>query len=143
VSLDSLFSVANLAVLPGWLSLAIAPRWRWSQRYATLLAPLLLGPMYAWLIASNWGQGGFDTLDSVAQLFANRALLLAGWIHYLLFDLFTGSWETRDAMVHRIPHYVVVVCLFFTFLLGPVGLGLYLLVRLLWRRAVDPYEARP
>ncbi|MBL8232160.1 MAG: DUF4281 domain-containing protein [Bryobacterales bacterium] len=131
---DSLFSLANLAVLPGWLLFAVAPRWRWSQRYAMLITPLLLGPVYVWLIATNWGDGGFNSLSGVAQLFSNRGLLLAGWIHYLIFDLFTGSWETRDATANRIPHWAVAPCLLFTFLLGPAGLLLYLLIRFAWLR---------
>jgi hypothetical protein len=141
MSLEALFSLANLSVLPGWVLLAVAPRWRWSQRYAALLIPLLLGTVYVWLLAVNWGgAGGFSTLEGVAQLFSNRGVLLAGWIHYLVFDLFTGSWETRDALVHRIPRIVVVPCLVFTFLLGPAGLLLYLLIRAAWRRVLDPYE---
>ena len=45
----------------------------------------------------NWGdaQGGFGTLEGVAELLSNRWLLLAGWIHYLASDLFIGSWEVR------------------------------------------------
>lgn len=141
MSLDFLFSLANLAVLPGWCLLLVAPRWRWTQRYGALLIPLLLGPLYAWLIFTSPSDGGFDSLTAVSQLFANRAVLLAGWIHYLIFDLFVGSWETRDAAANRIPRYVVAVCLVGTFLLGPIGLGLYLLIRLLWHRITDPYES--
>jgi hypothetical protein len=138
MSLEQVFSLANLAVLPGWLLIALAPRWRWSQRYATLVTPLTLGPLYAWLLVSNWGQmGGFGSLEQVAQLFENRALLLAGWVHYLVFDLFTGSWETRDAAARGIPLWAVIPCLVLTFLLGPVGLMFYLAMRLAWKRTVD------
>lgn len=135
--LDTLFSAANFSVLPGWLLLAVAPRWRWSQRYATLLIPLLLGPLYVWLVAAYWGNGSFSTLDDVALLFANRGVLLAGWIHYLIFDLFTGSWVARDALARDIPRWAVIPCLALTFLLGPAGLGLYLLLRVAWRRHLD------
>jgi hypothetical protein len=128
--LETLFSIANLAVLPGWLLVAIAPGWRWSQRYV-------------WLLANNWGPGGFSSLEQVALLFSNRALLLAGWIHYLIFDLFTGSWESRDALAHGIPRWVVTPCLVLTFLLGPVGLAVYLLARAAWRRHLDPFQTRP
>jgi hypothetical protein len=141
--LETLFSIANLAVLPGWLLVAIAPGWRWSQRYAALLVPLVLAPVYVWLLANNWGPGGFSSLEQVALLFSNRALLLAGWIHYLIFDLFTGSWESRDALAHGIPRWVVTPCLVLTFLLGPVGLAVYLLARAAWRRHLDPFQTRP
>jgi hypothetical protein len=62
-------------------------------------------------------------------LFQNRAMLLAGWVHYLAFDLFVGSWEVRDAQRIGIAHYLVVPCLVLTFLFGPAGWLLYLLIR--------------
>ena len=72
----------------------------------------------------------------MATLFANPWLLLAGWIHYLAFDLFVGSWEVRDARERGIPHLLVVPCLVMTFLFGPAGWLLYALVRA--RRSSTP-----
>jgi len=67
-------------------------------------------------------------------LFQVDALLLGGWIHYLAFDLFIGSWEVRDARRLKIPHLMVVPCLLGTFLLGPIGLLAYLCLRFGVRR---------
>ena len=65
-----------------------------------------------------------------AAAFANPWLLLAGWIHYLAFDLLTGVWEVRDAARRGVPHWLVVPCLALTFMLGPAGWLLYRAVRL-------------
>jgi Domain of unknown function (DUF4281) len=65
----------------------------------------------------------------VAALFTNRWLLLAGWVHYLAFDLLIGSWETRDAQERGVPHLLLVPCLFFTFMFGPAGWLLYMGIR--------------
>jgi hypothetical protein len=73
--------------------------------------------------------GGFGSLDGVASLFTNRWMLLAGWIHYLAFDLFIGSWEVRDAKEKGINHLWVVPSLGLTFMFGPAGLVLYFLTR--------------
>ncbi len=62
-------------------------------------------------------------------LFSNRWVLLAGWIHYLCFDLFIGSWQVRDAAANNISHWLVIPCLFLTFMFGPVGLLLYFALR--------------
>lgn len=78
----------------------------------------------------------FSTLDSVYAIFQNPALLLAGWVHYLAFDLFIGSWEVRDARRIGIPHLLVVPCLIGTFLVGPIGLLLYLLLRFLLKKRI-------
>jgi hypothetical protein len=73
-------------------------------------------------------------LADVRALFSNDFLLLAGWIHYLAFDLFIGSWEVRDARRLGIHHLTVVPCLVLTFMLGPVGLLLYLALRAGWKQ---------
>ena len=55
------------------------------------------------------------------QLFTQPEIALAGWIHYLAFDLFIGAWEVRTARAERIPFLLVVPCLALTFLFGPAG----------------------
>jgi len=131
-----IFQFVSTIVLPGWLLLVVAPRWRFTQPVAAVGLPLVLAATYAVLLAQHWGEGdgGFGSLADVAKLFANPDVLLAGWIHYLAFDLFTGAWEVRDALKHGIPHWVVVPCLLLTFLFGPVGLLLYFGVRYGMRR---------
>ena len=68
-------------------------------------------------------------LDGVATLFANPWLLLAGWLHYLAFDLLIGTWEARDARERHIPHILLVPCLFMTLMFGPAGWLLYMALR--------------
>jgi len=130
MSPDSLFSLCSSVVLPAWILLVVAPRWRWTHRVAVAV-PLLLAATYLVLVAVNFrpGEGGFGSLDEVAKLFANRNVLLAGWIHYLAFDLFTGAWEVRDAGQLGLPHAFVIPCLLLTFLFGPIGLVLYFVLR--------------
>jgi hypothetical protein len=127
-----LFKLANNAALLGWIMLIFLPRWRWSARLvAPVLVPALLAALYSWLVVTQFGHspGGFSSLSSVALLFQNRAMLLAGWVHYLAFDLFVGSWEIRDAQRIGIAHYLVAPCLVLTFLFGPAGWLLYVLIK--------------
>ena len=137
MSADTLFSICGDLVLPGWLLLIFAPRWRWTGRVInSCIIPLMLAVVYLFLIVTNFGKsgGGFGSLSQVAQLFSNPYNLLAGWIHYLAFDLFIGGWEVRDAQRLGIHHLLVVPCLILTFLLGPVGLLLYFILRWTLRR---------
>jgi hypothetical protein len=136
--LERIFSLGGMVVLPCWVLLAAAPRWRWSQRLATFVAPLLLASVYAWLLFAHplAKGGGFSTLAQVAVLFSSPFALLAGWLHYLAFDLFTGAWQARDAARLGISRWLVLPCLLLTFLLGPIGLALYLLLKLAIRRSV-------
>ena len=136
---DRIFDLANLVALAGWLLLAVLPgRPRVPSLIAAVIVPALLAVVYAGIVAVHWSgsQGGFGSLEQVAQLFANPWLLLAGWVHYLAFDLFVGSWEVRDARAHGIPHWLVLPCLFLTFMFGPAGWLLYMAVRAMRRKAV-------
>ena len=130
--LERLFSLGGLVVMPCWLLLLVAPGWRWTQRVATFAAPLLLGGVYGYLLLSARpaAGAGFGSLTQVAALFSVRQALLAGWLHYLAFDLFTGAWEARDGVRLKISRWWVAPCLVLTFLFGPIGLGLYLILRL-------------
>ena len=69
-----------------------------------------------------WGaEGGFGSLPDVMLLFTDPAIALAGWVHYLAFDLFVGAWATRVAREEGIPHLFLLPCLALTFLFGPAG----------------------
>jgi hypothetical protein len=128
---EGLFSIANLVAVAGWLLLIAVPRNRRATTVAGTIIPLLLAAFYLSLLTVHWGErrGGFSTLHAVSDLFANQWLLLAGWVHYLAFDLFVGTWETRDALARGISRWLVVPCLLLTFLFGPVGWLAYWLVR--------------
>jgi membrane protein insertase Oxa1/YidC/SpoIIIJ len=138
MSPDRIFSLCNSAALLGWLVLVFAGRKRWAGRLITgVVLPLIFGVVYAALVIENWGltPGGFGSLAAVASLFSNRWMLLAGWIHYLAFDLFVGSWEVGDAQEKGINHVLVIPSLVLTFLFGPAGLLLYYLTRTIVTRS--------
>ena len=133
---ETLFGLANALAGAGWLLLLILPRWRWTAPLVTsFIVPSVLAVVYLVLIVSFWhgAEGGFGSLQDVRTLFQNPHLLLAGWLHYLAFDLFIGSWEVRDAQRSQISHWLVAPCLLLTFWFGPVGLLCYLVVRFVRR----------
>jgi hypothetical protein len=132
MSPEAVFSASSSIAGIGWALLVLLPRERWVvDGVAGKAIPALLAALYAAIVAFQWGgsEGGFSSLSEVAELFGNPWILLAGWIHYLAFDLFVGCWEVRDARRRGIPHLLVVPCLILTFLFGPVGWLLYLGVR--------------
>jgi hypothetical protein len=124
MSPNQIFSVANGLALGAWLLLIVLPRQRWvSHVLAPVAMPAFFALIYVAIIVTQWkgSAGGFSSLPDVATLFTQPWLLLAGWMHYLAFDLFVGSWEVRDARERGIPHLAVVPCLLLTFLFGPAG----------------------
>ena len=128
---ERLFSIVNPIALVGWILLIALPRRRWAVIAAAWAIPGLLAVAYVAVVATHLvgSPGGFSSLPAVATLFANPWLLLAGWMHYLAFDLVVGSWEARDARERGVPHLALVPCLVLTFLFGPAGWLLYLLAR--------------
>jgi hypothetical protein len=137
MSPEQIFSLTNSLALLGWLLLVFTGRLRWAAPLVLgAILPLLFAVIYAGLLVGHWGEGGgsFRTLAGVGALFRNDWLLLAGWVHYLAFDLFVGAWEVRDSQALGISHWIVIPCLALTFLFGPAGLLLYFLVRIARRR---------
>ena len=131
MSLEQYFSLATGLAMVGWFLLVFLPKLPTARIASGIIIPLILSAGYLALIAMHFqgAEGGFGSLADVATLFGKQELLLAGWIHYLAFDLFIGAWEVRDAQRHEIPHLVVIPCLVMTFMLGPIGLLFYFAIR--------------
>lgn len=151
IDLSTAFQIANLSIIPFWLLLIVAPRWQGTNVLVhSMLYPLAIGVVYSVFalggsfFAPNAPEGGgFGSLEELAILFSSPPALFAGWIHYLVFDLFVGAWEARDAQKRGVPHLLLIPCLILTCLLGPMGLLVYLVMRLILRKGgwrLDPEE---
>lgn len=137
---DALFQITNPLVLLGWLALALtplAPVWTMRIGFGIAVAHSVL---YTALVAVYFAgaEGGYDSLANVMLLFDDPGVALAGWVHYLAFDLFIGAWEVRVARREGIAHALVLPCLVLTFLFGPVGLVLFLAIRAAYAMRAQP-----
>jgi hypothetical protein len=137
------FGAAGPLAMLGWLALLlslIAPAVRRpAQTAARLLIPAVLGVGYVVLLAQGWGGApgaGFGSIEQVRALFSVDAALAAGWLHYLAFDLFVGSWIVEDGLARGINRFALIPCLALTFVFGPAGFLLYLGLRLVLARKV-------
>lgn len=132
MSAELLFTVTNGIAMLAWVLLAVLPgRWWVTDIVTGKVVPALFAVIYVAIVATTFAgaEGSFSTLAGVAALFTNPWLLLAGWLHYLAFDLLIGTWEARDARERGVPHLLLVPCLFLTLMFGPAGWLLYLGVR--------------
>ena len=126
------FSFGSTFAIFGWIYLAIAGRWTPKVFHRVRIGiPLTLSIGYttALVLALPDMEGGFGSIEQVRLLFQNDWALTAGWIHYLAFDFFVGCWILNRAMEEGIAHWLVVPCLAATFMIGPVGYLLFVLVR--------------
>ena len=132
MSAEQLFALTNGIAMLAWVLLAVLPGRAWVTDLVTGKAvPAVFAVIYVAIVATTFAgsEGSFSTLAGVSTLFANPWLLLAGWLHYLAFDLLIGTWEARDARARRVPHLLLVPCLFLTLMFGPAGWLLYMGVR--------------
>lgn len=133
---DLLFKLANYGVIPAWLMLIVLPNWSVTKSLVhSMLYPLIIGVLYSVCLylllfgGIDVEGGGFSSIDEVRALFSVDVGVLVGWVHYLVFDLFVGAWEARDAKRRGFSHWLLIPCLFFTFMAGPLGLLLYIILR--------------
>ncbi len=133
------FKVANLMALVSWMVLIFLPRrWEVMQMVPRYVVPLLLSAAYAGLVLVYFAQadGGFDSLENVKKLFGSDAMVLAGWLHYLAFDLFVGCWIAREADEFGLHRVLQAPVLFLTFMFGPAGYLVFMAVKLFFRQRV-------
>ena len=126
-----IFKICNTLVLPQWLLMMVAPKWKGTQFLVNWrIIPFVLALVYAFYIATTMGQaeGGFGSLEGVMSLFTNERMVVAGWVHYLAFDLLIGGWILKTAQRKGIHHGLVIPCLLGTFMLGPIGFGVFWLI---------------
>lgn len=130
------FFFGNLLAMIGWAGLItslfvkVARPAIWTA--TQLIIPALLAAAYVLLIWQGrlaFAEGGFGSLEEVRALFAHDSALAAGWLHYLAFDLFVGSWIARDGAKRGVSPLLILPCLPLAFLFGPSGLLLYFVLR--------------
>jgi hypothetical protein len=139
MTFDDLFGLSNSLALGGWAILAFAPRRDWLLAIAGIGIPLVLALCYTLLIMQHFAAagGGFGSIASVRALFQSDAALVAGWQHYLAYDLFLGAWIARRLDALEVTRVIQWPVLGLSFMFGPMGflagLALEGAVRL-WRR---------
>lgn len=137
MSPDQVFGICNVIALSGWLVLIFLPGWFSSDKFIVGVIITLLAIVYTSIIINHFSirnVNNFSTVNGVSQLFKNPYLLVAGWVHYLAFDLLAGVFMRKNAIIHGVSHWVLIPCLLLTFVLGPAGLLLYLLIRFITTR---------
>jgi len=147
-TLEHIYLLANYGVIPLWLMLVFIPNARFTNIVInSIFLPIILASTYGYLIYLDTYAGGMFAadagakvmenfklylgLDQLASLFSNKMFLLTFWIHFLTISIFTGTWIAKDALRNGIHKYVTLIPLVLTYFTGPLGLFLYLFLRLI------------
>lgn len=147
---QAIFGFTNVIALGAWFVLAAMPRRPFPLALVLYGGVGLLCLAYAIMFAGLFGgfadpvrDAGAPALDlsnysveGLKAFFRSEGGIVIGWTHYLAFDLFTGLWIARDADAKGVSRIVQLPILFATFMAGPIGLLVWMVVR--ERRARGP-----
>ncbi|MGV9721392.1 ABA4-like family protein [Nocardia beijingensis] len=141
---EPLFDITFWFAAPFWALMILAPKWR--RTAAVVASPLICLPpliVYAALVVPEFGALAAALVNP--QLSGLRAVLgsstgaAAAWAHFVAFDLFLGRWIFLDSRTRRLPSLLISPLLVLTILFAPLGVLLYLLIRL----TTTPAPGRP
>ena len=127
------FSIASMITMPMWILMIFLSKWKVTRFLIDFkIIPLALTFIYAIYIFQAIQIGGmmdFGSLKSVMALFTEENAVLAGWVHYLAFDLLIGMWMLDQNKELKINQLLIAPCLFLTFMLGPIGFLLFIIIK--------------
>ena len=130
-----IFNFCNILILIAWGAIIISPQKKISEKLISYpWIPLTLSFFYIYFIIISGGlmEADFSSLNGIVTLFkkATPESAAAGWLHYLAFDFWVGTWIIKHSRKEKISNKIIVLPLLFTFILGPVGIMVYSLILL-------------
>ena len=137
-STEMIYLWLNLGVIPFWIILIFFPQSKLCNYIVISIFPFfLLSLVYSYLLylfymtGYNYNQNFslYLGLNDLRNLFSENAFLLLFWSHFLAVNLFCGCWIVKDSQKFNISKYVNLIPLFITYFIGPIGLFLYWLIR--------------
>jgi len=148
-TIEMLYYWVNLGVLPFWLILIFFPQSHVCKYLVTSIFPIfLLGGAYIFMLYKSYigsydFDGNFDLylgIDNISDLFSDKTFLMMFWIHFISINLFTGGWIVRDSQKLAINKIVIIFPLLITYLIGPIGIFIYWLIRIFYAKSINLYD---
>ena len=148
-TIEILYFWVNLGVLPFWLILIFFPQSHICRYLVTSIFPIfVLGGAYVFMLYKSYVgsydfDGNFDLylgIDNISDLFSDKTFLMMFWIHFISINLFTGGWIVRDSQKLAINKIVIIFPLLITYLIGPIGIFIYWLIRIFHAKSISLYD---
>ena len=148
-TIEILYFWVNLGVLPFWLILIFFPSSNINKFFVTSILPiLLLSGTYIFVLYKSYLNSynfisNFElylSMSNLSNLFSNNLFLILFWIHFVSINLFVGGWIVRDSQKLYINKILVAFPLIITYLIGPLGVFIYWLIRIFYAKSINLYE---
>ena len=148
-TIEMLYYWVNLGVLPFWLILIIFPNSNLSRYFVASIFPILiLSSSYVFILYKSY-LNSYDFvnnfslymgIDQLSDLFSNKSYLMMFWIHFISINLFTGGWIVKDSQKLGINKILIILPLVITYLIGPLGIFVYWLIRIFHTKSISLYD---
>ena len=148
-TMEMVYMWLNLGVLPFWFILIVFPESRISKVFITSVFPMIvLSLAYSYLLYISYIDG-YDFLDNftlylglseISNLFENQSFLVLFWTHFLAMNLFCGGWIVKDSQMFRMNKFLVSLPLIITYLIGPMGISVYWIIRIFYAKRINLYD---
>ena len=148
-SIDMLYFWVNFGILPFWIILIFFPQSHISKYFVTSIFPIfILGGAYVFILYKSY-LNNYDflanfnlylSIDVLSELFSNKTFLMMFWIHFISINLFTGGWIVKDSQKFLINKILIGIPLIITYLIGPLGLFIYWLIRIFYAKSINLYD---
>ena len=148
-SIETLYYWVNLGILPFWFLLIFFPQSHLCRYIVTSIFPVLvLAGTYTFIIYKSFlnsydFMGNFNLylgIDNLSELFTNKTFLMLFWIHFISINLFVGGWIVKDSQKIYINKFLVTIPLILTYLIGPIGLFIYWIIRIFHAKSINLYD---
>ena len=148
-TIEILYFWVNLGVLPFWLILIFFPSSKINKFFVTSILPiLLLSGAYIFALYKSYLNtydffGNFElylSISNLSNLFSNNLFLILFWIHFVSINLFVGGWMVKDSQKLVMNKILVAFPLIITYLIGPLGVFIYWLIRIFYAKSINLYE---
>ena len=148
-TIETLYMWVNLGVLPFWFILIVFPQSHLSRIFVTSIFPFfILGGIYIFILYKSYligydFDGNFSLylgLNELSRLFEDHLYIMIFWTHFIAINLFIGGWIVKDSQKFSINKVLMAVPLIVTYLIGPIGLFLYWIIRIFYAKRISLYE---
>ena len=148
-TIEILYYWVNLGVLPFWLLLIFFPQSQLCRYFVTSIFPIFvlsgayIFMLYKYFLSGYDFYGNFDLylgINEISNLFSDKTFLIMFWIHFISINLFTGGWIVKDSQKFSISKIILIIPLIVTYLIGPLGLFIYWLIRIFYAKSINLYD---
>ena len=148
-TIEMLYYWVNFGVLPFWIILIFFPQSQLCRYFVTSIFPIfILSGAYIFMLYKSYlnsydFNSNFDLyfgIENISELFSNKTFMIMFWIHFISINIFAGGWIVKDSQKFSINKIILIIPLIVTYLIGPLGLFVYWLIRIFYAKNINLYD---